>query len=104
MSWDADVCGHSWNYTHNTNPMVSAAAEAAGYDLGGESWWRWLDGRTIDSGRPFLGAIVHEMETHPDTYRAMNPPNGWGDYDSILHTLREMRDVRPPSSVWGVSG
>lgn len=104
MSWDADVCGHSWNYTHNTNRMIATAAESAGYDLGDEAWYRWLDGRTIDSGRPFLAAIVREMEAHPETYEAMNPENGWGSYDSLLDTLREMRDVRPPSTTWAVSG
>ncbi len=107
MSWDADICGRSWNYTHNTNPMVHAAAESLGYDLGGRSWFDVLEGQHIDAARPFLTAIVDELEANPDTYRAMNPENGWGGYDSLLDVLREMRDVEPPpppSMVWEVSG
>lgn len=105
MSWDAAVCGYEWNYTHNTNRMVNAAAEAAGLDLDGKTWFDHLKGRTIYETRPFLAAIVAELAAHPDKYRAMNPENGWGSYDSLLPVLWEMRDVRPPppvSLVWEV--
>lgn len=107
MSWDADICGRSWNYTHNTNRMVNAAAKAAGYDLEGESWWRWLNGQTLASAQPFFVVVVDELEANPDTYRAMNPENGWGGYDTLCGVLREMRDVQvppPPSTVWETWG
>ena len=87
--------------------MVNAAAEAAGYDLDGESWFRWLNGETLSSAQPFFRAVVCELEANPDTYRAMNPENGWGNYDSLLEVLREMRDVQvpsPPSLVWETYG
>lgn len=32
------------------------------------------------------------LEADPEQYRAMNPENGWGSYDSLLGVLREMRD------------
>lgn len=31
-----------------------------------------------------------KMRANPDKYRAMNPPNGWGSYESALETLEEL--------------
>lgn len=33
------------------------------------------------------------MEADPAAYRAMNPPNGWGDSDGALDVLRQFRDA-----------
>lgn len=103
MSWDAGFDGQGWNYTHNTNKMIAAAYEAAtGIKtepsdfpiLGpiiGPTWWKRLDGMTGREGSEYLGQIIHGLETFPEQYRAMNPSNGWGDYDSLLQVLREMK-------------
>lgn len=122
MSWDAyltDDRGHSegdWNYTHNTNDMIAAALLAhtgeetpeCGGSLGpfiGPAWWDRLDGATGEDGKRYLAAIIGGLEADPDRYRAMNPPNGWGDYDQLVGILREMRDSVPEwPSIWRVSG
>ena len=35
-----------------------------------------------------LAAIA--MRGAPETFRAMNPPNGWGSYESALETIEEL--------------
>ena len=108
----------SWNYTHNTNDMIAAAYEAVSGEqteqcdgpLGpaiGAAWWKRLDGASGEDGATYLSEIIKGLEADPDRYRAMNPENGWGDYDRLLVVLREMRDA-PAShdlpTTWRVSG
>lgn len=122
MSWVAylwDDRGHlelESGYTHNCNGMIAAAYEAAtgattppcGGSLGkviGPAWWDKLNASTGPDGRTYLADIVRGLEADPERYRAMNPPNGWGDYDSLLETLRKMRDAVPDwPTEWSVSG
>lgn len=133
MSWDASLkatdtrdCGTAveesaqelgwWNYTHNTNAMIAAAYQAmtgettpqCGGPLGrviGEAWWERLNGATGEAGRDYLSQIIKGLEADPARFRAMNPPNGWGDYDGLLGVLRDMRDrVTEEPSIWQVSG
>lgn len=122
MSWDAylhDDRGHQeggWNYTHNTNRMIAAALEFQGDEpveqcggpLGrviGPSWWDRLDGLSGPEGAAYLHRIITGLKSDPERFRAMNPPNGWGDYDSLLKVLTDMRDAVPEwPSEWTVSG
>lgn len=103
MSWDLYVtCSHcgrgggGFNYTHNTNPMMSAA----GCDPGA------FDGLRAFEAMPKLRALLAELEAHPDKYRAMDPENGWGSYDSLLPVLREIETAvaeAPSDSLVSVS-
>lgn len=113
MSWDADLsCSHgallgSWNYTHNTNPMVNHALEHALDAAAPESWWKRLDGMSGAEGHFLLRCIVEQLEADADHYRAMNPENGWGDYDSLVKVLSDMRDqcaTETDDTKWEVSG
>ena len=135
MSWDAfltDDRGHfegEWNYTHNCNGMVHAVLDDAGVILptsttpcrwldrdtgewhdapeghGTVSWWEHLDGMTGPDGAAFLDTIVRGLEADPERFRAMNPENGWGDYESLAKILAEMRNAVPEwPTVWGASG
>jgi hypothetical protein len=125
MSWDAylETAGEcrvirDWNYTHNTNGMIAAAYEAVTGEatercdgpLGpviGAAWWRRLDGLSGTDGAAYLAEIVKGLEADPERYRAMNPENKWGSYDSLLEVLREMRDAPGkdgPHTMWSVSG
>lgn len=102
MSWDAYFDGEAWNYTHNTNGMIAAAYESVTGEktepsdfplLGaviGPVWWKRLDGMTGQQGAVYLGQIIEGLEADPARFRAMSPANGWGDYDGLLKTLREM--------------
>jgi len=101
MSWDASFDGRDWNYTHNINQMIAAAYKAATGDdtdqaegpLGpviGPAWWKRLDGMNGMEGGRYLGKILAALCADPDKYRAMNPGNRWGDYDSLVEVLRDM--------------
>ncbi|WP_407563347.1 hypothetical protein [Streptomyces sp. 184] len=72
------------NYTSNVSGMWE---DALGYPLKNLHGWQAEDARTD------LQQAVHDMETHPEAYRAMNPPNGWGDYEGALDYLRRLGDA-----------
>lgn len=121
MGWDADLHddrGHlegTWNYTYNCSGMIYEAlrrGDLSTYNLvrplfsTRQSWLKVLNGMSGAEGAGFLASIIKEMQNDPDSFRAMNPPNGWGDYDSFLQTLKEMHDkslVEWPT-IWTVSG
>jgi hypothetical protein len=125
MSWDAwlvDDRGHTdgeWNYTHNCNGMIELAlgdaVEAtaapwwadlgAGGGIGRRSWWDLLDGKSGPEGAELLDHVIRSLEAEPETYVAMNPENGWGDYDGLLKVLRDMcRSVPEWPTRWKVWG
>lgn len=116
MSWDAcliDDRGHvegDWNYTHNCNVMANAAMDAAGIErlvVDGRpvSWWRHIAGMTGPDGASVLHAIIGQFDADPDWFRAMNPENGWGDFDSFRAVLVEMRNRVPEwPTRWGMGG
>lgn len=95
MSWDVwlitEVDGHEIrvgdehiNYTHNCNGMIR--------DAGFTEWpyavEDWSAARLADE----LDSAIRNLEADPKRYRAMDPPNGWGSYDSLLPVLRKVRD------------
>jgi hypothetical protein len=122
VSWDAyltDDRGHTegdWNYTHNCNRMIGDAMATAGYPevkqcagpLGpaiGPAWWDRLDGLSGPEGAALLDHIIRALEAEPARFIAMNPDNGWGDYDSLVKVLCDMRDAVPEwPTTWSVSG
>ena len=67
--------------------------------------WSQLDGLPGPEGAALLDVIVKGLELEPARFRAMNPENGWGDYDSFVARLREMRAAVPEWpckwKVWG---
>ena len=110
MSWDVtlgDDRGHvegDWNYTHNVNPMISAAAADRGITLE-RSWWDRLDGMEGCDGARYIGLIIKGLEADPDRFRAMDPENGWGSYNTLLPVLHEMHTALPEwPCVWEASG
>lgn len=123
MSWDArltDDRGHEerwWSFTHNCNGMANAVLDekyeqrSVGEEVfcfgdpGHVSWWRHLDGMSGPDGAKLLDLIIRGLEADPERFRAMNPPNGWGDYDSFVKKLTEMRNAVPEwPTTWSVSG
>lgn len=71
------------NYTSNVSPMWS---EALGRDMSD------LRGMRCADAKPILDAAVLAMEADPARFRAMNPENGWGDYEGALKILRALAD------------
>jgi hypothetical protein len=113
MSWDAwliDDRGHeegSWNYTHNTNRMANAVIDDEFDVQPGEwrTWWARLDGLSGPEGAAMLDRIIRGLQADPARFEAMNPENGWGNYDSFVKVLTEMRNAVPEwPTKWSASG
>lgn len=65
------------NYTSNVTPMW----RKAGLDLAA------MDGWSAVAAAPVLATTVAVMTADPQTYKAMEPDNGWGDYPGALAFL-----------------
>lgn len=69
------------NYTSNVAAMWN---DALGHRLAD------LHGRKASDCSDALKQAVTDMRQRPGHYRAMNPSNGWGDYDGALEYLSEL--------------
>jgi hypothetical protein len=72
------------NYTGNVSGMWT---EALGYCLAD------LEDKTAGDYIDDLNRAVADMEANPAKYEAMNPANGWGNYNGALDYLRRLRDA-----------
>lgn len=72
------------NYTSNVSGMWD---DALGHRLAD------LKGKNAGDSHPRLAQAVANMLADEDRYRAMSPPNGWGDYDGALDYLTRLRDA-----------
>ena len=82
VSYDVSLEVEVWssNMTSNVAPMWrKAGANLAEFE-----------GKEAAECLPILLAAIDEMVAHPDEYKALNPPNGWGSYDSCLRYLRDI--------------
>lgn len=123
MSWDAELIDADtsktlaeWNFTHNTNVMAnlvlypntdtsrSVAAEV--FSPQNTPWWRLLDGTDGPEGAKLLDRIIAGLRADAARFQELNPANGWGDYDSFLAVLVQMRESIPVSGSvsWSVTG
>ena len=85
------------NMTHN----VSVFWRTAGcYDAIYNS-----DGMKASEVVPFLKRGYDTMVASPDTYRSMNPKNGWGNYDICIEWLGEIITAcdQYPNSIISIS-
>lgn len=122
MGWDATLIDHddeviaSWNYTHNTNVMANLVLYPDIDTSRGvfdevmapqhTPWWQLVDGRSGADGAEQLGRIIAGLRADPNRFRALNPDNGWGDYDQFVGVLEQMRAMVPAGAVtrWSVTG
>lgn len=72
------------NYTSNVWLMW---ADALGHSLAD------LAEKNAGESLPAIQRAVADMEANPARYEAMNPPNGWGNYEGALDYLRSLRDA-----------
>jgi len=104
VSWDIGMCvtvdgknvefGRDFNYTHNTNPLIRDA---------GFTEWPNVGGMNVDEFCARLYDTISVMYHNAAQFRAMNPENGWGDYDQLLQVLAEMYEEflpYPSATVW----
>jgi hypothetical protein len=72
-------CIYERNVTSNLNPMLDKANV---YEATHETNW-YKAGTIID----VLAVGIADMQAHPDEYKKLNPPNGWGSYEYALNFL-----------------
>lgn len=97
------ACGHGdpgaeLNITYNLSRMLREA---------GFIGWGELEGMNAQAAGTHILGVLDGMAANPDRWRAMNPPNGWGDYDSCIQgRMREWAQeckAAPEGSVIGAS-
>lgn len=81
--------GHSvevaaFNVTYNLGVMLRAAGFPA---------WRALSGAPPVETAGVLDGVARALRADPDRFKAMNPPNGWGDYDVAVKFVEDFRDA-----------
>lgn len=70
-----------WNYTYNIQPMTERAGLKSLHDL---------NGKKAKDAAAILEFVLNNMDEDAEGYRALNPANGWGDYDGFTAALREL--------------
>ena len=99
------------NITYNVDPMFALALGGAPAE-GVQNARELLIDRKDGALKRFIGKrageilatlddMVIAMEAHPDVYRALNPENGWGNYEGALNYIRRFRDAcaESPSAI-----
>lgn len=83
------------NITGNVEPMWrEAGCHDALYKSKGKAAYEVLDE---------LKAGLSLMESEPERFKALNPSNGWGDYDGALEWLRRLIcvfELYPDGKIW----
>lgn len=83
------------NFTSNCHGMYSIAfRDKRGVKL--------LDGLKAKDALPLLAEAIAAFNSEPAYFRAMNPPNGWGDSLSafvFLTRLREYAELHPATTI-----
>ncbi|NUR38796.1 MAG: hypothetical protein HOV73_01750 [Streptomyces sp.] len=100
MSYDIDLYA-TIDTGHADGPMTITIAEVGNYTSNVSGMWAdaighrlfELNGRTAGDALEQLTEAVARMRATPDHYRAMEPANGWGNYDGALQYLDRLRDA-----------
>jgi len=93
MSWDVYLHKKKWmtdeidvgNHTYNVYSMYLRAMGNGLTDL--------LNGKKCKDVIPILQEGIASMKDDPDTYKKMNPSNGWGTYETALEFLEKILDA-----------
>lgn len=68
------------NLTRNLSQMHSLAG----------CWIRDFENKSALDSIPILEKGIADMKANPDKYKALNPSNGWGDYEWGLEFLERL--------------
>lgn len=72
------------NYTYNVSPMFAAVIGTGLNEL---------DGITAREMVAKCSAILEAFAADPGKFRAMNPENGWGDFEGAREFIRKIQDA-----------
>lgn len=74
------------NITYNLAPMYYKAIDK---DLG----LKKLKSMNCEKALPIINKAIDDMVKNKQEYEKLNPENGWGTYEGLLKTFREIREV-----------
>ena len=74
-------------WSRNITSNLSRMWNEAGVPL--HEW----DGLEAGTCWPNLDTALTFMQSKPEAFKELNPPNGWGDYDGCVDFLLELRNV-----------
>lgn len=88
----------SYNITHNLGAMASAVVLDPHMDIPLTLYhvlWRpeEYDLTLAHEIADYLNVGLGILMADPEKYKALNPPNGWGDYNGLCQFVREYRDA-----------
>lgn len=75
-----------WNYTSNCAPMWRRAMPETDGLAG-------MDGMTAHAAGAVLRLGLERMGKDPEAYRALNPENGWGEFESTRKALVKLLEA-----------
>lgn len=104
VSWDIALYEHddgtetevpdTWrNYTHNLNATIRAA---------GLGEWPHVSGWNAGTLAQRLHPVLATLRRDPAMFKALDSPNGWGTYDTLLPVLTDIAaacDANPDATV-----
>lgn len=78
MRSPASVDDTTFHLTYNLSPMLRAAGMPA---------WKSFIGMRAGEAGPTWQTVADTLRADPERFKAMNPPNGWGDYDGAVEVI-----------------
>lgn len=66
------------NYTYNVSPMIFKACGSTPSD------WHGKPAREVSE---ICAKVLAAFNADPETYRALNPKNGWGDFEGCRQLI-----------------
>lgn len=79
------------NYTWNVGPMFYKALENSSYEKEGTIYF-WDKMKAADVGLR-CRRILCKFNESPDDYIALNPENGWGDFEGAKNFIQKIKDA-----------
>jgi hypothetical protein len=95
MRSSAEVTTTSFNLTYNLTPMLAYAEMPA---------WREFMGMSGSEAGPIWRKVHDRLTADPEGCRALNPPNGWGNYEQaveVIGALAAACDAYPDAKIGG---
>ena len=84
-----------WNYTYNVSRMWYEVFPKANKMVD-------IDGLTCEASLPVLQHFRDTLKADPERFKALNPPNGWGCYESFVEAIEKLIGAakKYPNCVW----
>ncbi len=75
--------GRGFNYTYNVRDMLEAVGIV----------FNDLRGKPMSEVSLVFNKGIAKLKKDPEKYKAMNPENGWGSYETLVPFMEEMNHV-----------